>query len=52
MIKDYAAKQQQFDFVITEISAANHRSLRAHQKTGFITIAAHTDDLNEWAVIL
>jgi len=29
VIKDYAASQQQFEFITTEISAANHRSLRA-----------------------
>jgi GNAT superfamily N-acetyltransferase len=41
-----------FDFVITEISITNYRSLRAHKRTGFQTIAAHKDQLDEWAVVL
>lgn len=44
--------QSKFDFVITEISTANHRSLRAHERIGFKTIATHRDELDEWDVVL
>jgi len=44
--------QSKFDFVITEISTDNHRSLRAHERIGFQTIATHRDELDEWDVVL
>jgi len=44
--------EKKFDFVITEISTANKRSLRAHEKTGFKTIYSYKDALDEWNVVL
>jgi L-amino acid N-acyltransferase YncA len=44
--------QKEYDFVITEISAQNSRSLRAHEKIGFETIHTYRDDLDEWNVVL
>jgi GNAT superfamily N-acetyltransferase len=44
--------QNEYDFVITEISAQNRRSLRAHEKIGFETIHTYRDDLDEWNVVL
>lgn len=44
--------QPQFDIVATEVSTSNHRSLRAHQKTGFQTIATYRDELDEWDVVV
>ena len=41
-----------FDLFITEISSSNHRSLRAHQRVGFQTIATHRDHLDEWQLVL
>ncbi len=41
-----------YDFVVTEIATRNTRSIRAHAKLGFETIHTHTDDLDEWAVVL
>ena len=41
----------QFDLFVTEISTQNHRSLRAHEKIGFITIHTHFDVIDEWAVV-
>ncbi|HKZ64847.1 MAG TPA: GNAT family N-acetyltransferase [Chitinophagaceae bacterium] len=43
--------QHQFDLCVTEISTRNHRSLRAHEKTGFKVIHTHCDMLDEWAVV-
>jgi len=43
--------QSQFDLLVTEISTRNHRSLRAHEKTGFTTIHTHRDNLDEWRVV-
>lgn len=41
-----------FDFVITEVSTSNTRSLRAHEKLGFQTVLLHKDELDEWAMVL
>ena len=44
--------QKNYDFVITEISTSNTRSLRAHEKVGFKTIYTYKDTLDEWNVVL
>jgi len=41
-----------FDFILTEISTANPRSLRAHEKTGFHTIHTYRDEMDEWNVVV
>jgi predicted GNAT family N-acyltransferase len=43
--------QSQFDLFVTEISALNHRSMRAHDKVGFKTIHTHEHNLDEWVVV-
>ena len=40
-----------FDYIITEVAAANPRSLRAHEKVGFKTIHQYFDGEN-WEVVL
>jgi RimJ/RimL family protein N-acetyltransferase len=42
----------QFDLLATEISTANPRSLKAHEKVGFKRIATHRDEMDEWDVVL
>ena len=42
----------QYDFIMTEVSTRNLRSLRAHERVGFETLNTHRDELDEWAVIL
>jgi ribosomal protein S18 acetylase RimI-like enzyme len=42
----------QFDFIVTEISTSNHRSLKAHRRVGFVTINTFRDALDEWDVVL
>ena len=42
----------QFDYFVTEISTANPRSLKAHQKTGFQVIHTHQDDVDTWDIVL
>ena len=42
----------QFDRLVTEISTANPRSLKAHQKVGFGIIKTHKDEMDEWDVVL
>jgi len=44
--------QQQFDFIVTEISTSNYRSLKAHKRVGFVTINTFHDVLDEWNVVL
>ena len=44
--------QSQFDFIITEVSVRNQRSLRAHERVGFETLHTYKDELDEWAVII
>ena len=41
-----------FDLLATEISTANPRSLKAHQKTGFELIATHRDEVDQWDIVL
>jgi ribosomal protein S18 acetylase RimI-like enzyme len=42
----------EFDFLVTEISTANPRSLKAHQKIGFRIIKTHRDNEGEWNTVL
>lgn len=44
--------QHQYDFVLTEIATRNTRSMRAHERVGFKTIAVYRDELDEWAVVV
>ena len=43
--------QSDFDLLITEISMQNRRSIRAHEKVGFVPIHTHSDELDEWSVV-
>lgn len=42
----------QYSLLVTEISTANLRSQRAHEKVGFQHIHTHTDELGEWHVVV
>ncbi len=44
--------QQRFDMLITEISPANPRSQKAHEKVGFKTIYNYRDTMDEWNVVV
>jgi ribosomal protein S18 acetylase RimI-like enzyme len=44
--------QRRFDFIITEVSVRNQRSLRAHERVGFQTVHTYRDATDEWAVVL
>ena len=44
--------QDQFDFIITEISSSNYRSLKAHKRVGFTTINTFRDPMDEWDVVI
>ena len=48
--REFMAKDN--DFVITEVSNDNHRSMRAHERIGFQTVSRHRDELDDWAVVL
>jgi hypothetical protein len=41
-----------FDFLLTEISIKNPRSLKAHEKIGFQTIYTYKDAMDEWNVVV
>jgi hypothetical protein len=41
-----------YDFILTEISTKNYRSLIAHKKVGFKSIYNHTDATDNWDVVL
>jgi hypothetical protein len=43
---------EKFDLLLTEISIANPRSLKAHQKVGFQVIDKHRDEAGLWDVVL
>lgn len=44
--------EKDFDFVLTEISTRNYRSLRAHARIGFKEINKYTDPFDEWSVVV
>lgn len=41
-----------FDFILTEISTSNFRSLRAHEQIGFQKIHTYKDAMDEWNVVV
>jgi GNAT superfamily N-acetyltransferase len=41
-----------YDFLLTEISSRNTRSVKAHEKTGFETIYTYSDAMDEWKVVV
>lgn len=42
----------QYEFLLTEISTRNIRSLKAHKKIGFQTIYTYKDSNDEWDVVI
>jgi ribosomal protein S18 acetylase RimI-like enzyme len=44
--------KKKYDFIVTEISTSNHRSLRAHERVGFKPIYQFRDEIDEWLVVL
>ena len=42
----------EYELLVTEISTANYRSKKAHEKVGFKTIHTYRDDLDEWNVVV
>lgn len=44
--------QSEFQYVITEIALENKRSMRAHEKVGFVVILTYTHNNAEWAIVL
>jgi ribosomal protein S18 acetylase RimI-like enzyme len=41
-----------YEFILTEISTKNIRSLKAHEKIGFQTIYTYSDATDEWDVVV
>lgn len=41
-----------YDFIITEISTSNRRSLQAHKRVGFETIHVYDDIIDNWNVVV
>jgi uncharacterized protein YnzC (UPF0291/DUF896 family) len=41
-----------FDFLLTEISTSNYRSLNAHSKIGFVRVFTYADAVDEWSVVV
>jgi predicted GNAT superfamily acetyltransferase len=42
-----------FEYIITEVSKRNPRSIRAHEKVGFLNVREYTsDDGEEWVILL
>lgn len=44
--------EPKYDFIVTEISTRNARSLNAHQRLGFLPLHIYRDSLDEWAVVI
>ena len=43
---------EQFDFCITEVAVTNTKSMRAHTRVGFKTIATYHDEQEEWNIMV
>ncbi len=43
---------REYELMITEISTANHRSQKAHEKVSFKTVYTYSDDLDKWNVVV
>jgi GNAT superfamily N-acetyltransferase len=43
---------REYDLLVTEISAKNQRSLKAHEKVGFKNIFAYSEGIDEWNVVV
>jgi ribosomal protein S18 acetylase RimI-like enzyme len=54
MLYEFHRKQfsASYDILFTEISTANPRSLKAHQKAGFRVIGTHWENAEEWAAVI
>lgn len=50
--KHKAVYSSQYDFILTEISTSNYRSLHTHEKMGFQTIYTYHDEMDEWNVVI
>jgi ribosomal protein S18 acetylase RimI-like enzyme len=44
--------RKHYDFLLTEISTSNPRSLKAHERIGFQTIYTYRDSMDEWNVVV
>jgi GNAT superfamily N-acetyltransferase len=45
---EYATR---FDLLVTEIATRNTRSLRAHERVGFVPIHYHADHVDDWVIV-
>ena len=45
---EYAGR---FDLLVTEIATHNTRSLRAHERVGFVPLHQYTDSIDEWVIV-
>lgn len=50
--KHQEAYSKNYDFLLTEISTSNPRSLKAHERIGFQTIYTYSDAMDEWDVVV
>lgn len=41
-----------FDYILTEVSVRNQRSMKAHFKVGFEAVKTYTTEADEWVVLL
>lgn len=48
----YKFFREKYDILVTEVSLSNVRSLRAHERVGFITIQEYKDSTDDWAVMV
>ncbi|HVK97549.1 MAG TPA: GNAT family N-acetyltransferase [Flavisolibacter sp.] len=42
----------QYEFILTEISTRNKRSIKAHEKVGFTSIYQYSDATDDWSVVI
>ena len=40
-----------YDFCVTEVATRNARSMRAHQRIGFVVVDRYSDAIDDWALL-
>lgn len=44
--------RNKYKFIVTEISVNNVRSVRAHQKVGFVELLNYKDETDDWSLVI
>ncbi len=46
-----SAYAERFDLIVTEVALRNTRSMRAHERVGFLPVHRYRDDVDDWQIV-